>query len=513
LTKNGNISKRLNGLISVSGILAWLNRVFLVEKLYNKTGAFLLVLSACIIGYGTVYIDNFFGVLFIFAVFVIPFIYGIIFYPKFGIIVLLVMAYILWLVAPYIPIPIGTLMDGIQALLIIGLLIKLKFFGGSEIFKNPITTVLLIWIIYNFLEVGNPTATSRLSWVFTIRTVGTVGLTYYTFMYNIRTIKFIRVIIVLWLVLSIAGALYAFKQEYLGFTASEEAYLHSDPAIENLLFIAGHWRKFSFFSDPVVFAYNMIMPSILCICLIAGKIKIWKKVALFLLIIFFFVAMIFSGTRGAMVLLPVAFLFFAILRYNKQVLAVVIVAAMGFYVLIKIPTSNVNLVRFQTAFNPSHDDSYTTRSINQKRIQPFILTHPLGGGLGSTGTWGQRFSPGTMLADFPPDSGYIRVAVEEGWIGLLIFCIMMFVFIKKGVDNYYKIQNPELKTYCLTMTLVVFTYNFANFPQEALVQFPSNIFFYLEVALINITYQIDQELIKKDQQKLAAQNANPIPIA
>jgi len=32
-----------------------------------------------------------------------------------------------------------------------------------------------------------------------------------------------------------------------------------------------------------------------------------------------------------------------------------------------------------------------------------------------------------------------------------------------------------------------------NFPQEALVQYPSNVIFYLTVALINVTYRIDQE--------------------
>ena len=42
---------------------------------------------------------------------------------------------------------------------------------------------------------------------------------------------------------------------------------------------------------------------------------------------------------------------------------------------------------------------------------------PIGGGLGSTGVWGQRFTPGSFLAMFAPDSGLIRVAVELGWVG------------------------------------------------------------------------------------------------
>ena len=80
--------------------------------------------------------------------------------------------------------------------------------------------------------------------------------------------------------MSLFAAIYAAKQEYIGFSDAEEAYLHSDPAIAGLLFIAGHWRKFSIFSDPVSFAYNMSMSSIFFIALIAGKMPMLKKIIL-----------------------------------------------------------------------------------------------------------------------------------------------------------------------------------------------------------------------------------------
>jgi len=178
-----------------------------------------------------------------------------------------------------------------------------------------------------------------------------------------------------------------------------------------------------------------------------------------------------------------------------------------FLFLMKVPTSNVNLQRFQTAFSPSDDPSYLVRKDNQKRIQPYIQSHPLGGGLGSTGTWGQRFSPHSYLASFPPDSGYVRVAVEMGWIGLLLICTLMFVVLKTGIQNYFKIKDPALKSYCLAMILIVFALNIGNFPQEALVQFPVNIYFYLCIALINVTYRIDKNM------QLAKLNNNLTPLA
>jgi hypothetical protein len=165
--------------------------------------------------------------------------------------------------------------------------------------------------------------------------------------------------------------------------------------------------------------------------------------------------------------------------------------------LIFVPTSDPNLARFQTAFRPNDDASYIVRKMNQKRIQPYILSHPMGGGLGATGTWGKRFAPGSYLANFPPDSGYIRTAVELGWIGLIIFCIMMFTFLKTGINNFYQIKDPELKMYCLGITLVVFAYNIANFPQEALVQFPSNVYFTLDAALLSVLLKLDKEKQEK----------------
>jgi putative inorganic carbon (HCO3(-)) transporter len=486
------------------GFLEWLKKTFLVEKLHNATGIGLLILFAIVIAWGTANIGVSFGALLIGGLLALPFLYTIVVYPKIGIVILLLMAYFLWQVAPFIPLPIGTVMDGLQIVLLLGVLIQLKRNNDWDVLKHPISTALLAWVIYNVLEIGNPTTESRLAWIYTIRTTAIVTLSYFVYLYNIRSVKFIRLIFKLWLFVSLIGALYAFKQEFIGFSAAEEAYLHSDPNIADLLFIAGHWRKFSIFSDPVSFSYNMVMPSILCVCLIASKTKIWKKIVLAVLIGLCLTAMIFSGTRGANVLMPAALALFAILNYNKRVLIFTCFAAVFLLFLINVPTSNQNIARFQTAFRPNNDDSYTARKNNQKRIQPYILKHPMGGGLGSTGMWGKRFAPGSYLSQFPPDSGYMRIAVEGGWIGLLIFCTLMFVVLKTGINNYYIIKDPELKTYCLAMTMVVFAYNLANFPQEALVQYPSNIFFYMEVALIIITKRLDDELTRQRESTLTA---------
>nr|WP_255670433.1 O-antigen ligase family protein [Mucilaginibacter sp. UR6-11] len=235
------------------------------------------------------------------------------------------------------------------------------------------------------------------------------------------------------------------------------------------------------------------MSAIFCIALIAGKLPGWKKLILGGLTVVFLFSMLFSGTRGANVLVPAALVLFAILNYSKKVLAAVCLAAVFLVVLINVPTGDPNLLRFQTAFSPNDDPSYKLRKFNQERIKPYILSHPIGFGLGATGGWGKRFGDGSIVSQFQPDSGYIRVAVELGWIGLFIFCTLMFTIMRTGINNYYQIKDPEIKTYCLAILLIIFAYNIANFPQEALVQFPSNVFFSLDMALLTVLLRLDKE--------------------
>jgi putative inorganic carbon (HCO3(-)) transporter len=62
---------------------------------------------------------------------------------------------------------------------------------------------------------------------------------------------------------------------------------------------------------------------------------------------------------------------------------------------------------------------------------------------------------------------------------------------KTGIENYFKIKDPELKTYCLAMVLIIFAISVGNFPQEAIVQFPLSVYFYMFIAILNITWRLD----------------------
>ena len=469
-------------------------QLFLLDKLNTKFGIGLLFCFLALVGAGTAYFGIIFGAAILLVFIALPAVYAIVAYPRIGIFLFLSLSFFIFLISRLgITFPLGTLMDGIEVLFLIGMLIGMKKKREWYLFKSPITVMVLVWIVYNLIEVGNPVAESRAAWVYTVRSVAIIMIMFFIFIYNIRTISFVRQIIVLWLVLAFIGAVYGLKQQFVGFFGFEDVYLHSNPNIANLLFIGGVWRKFSIFNDPVIFAYTMVVACCLCIGILTGPVTRKQKFILYGLIFIYFFSMLYSGTRGAFVLIPAAMIFFGILRFNKIILVVAVAAGLMLMVLINISTSNSTLYRFQSAFKPGTDLSYLVRKNNQKRIQPYILSHPLGGGLGSTGEWGERFSPNSYLAHFPPDSGYVRVAVECGWLGLLIFCTLMFTILRTAINHYYSIRDPELKSYSLAMLLIVCAFNIGNFPQEALVQFPSNVFFYLVAAFIVIFKRMDDQ--------------------
>ncbi len=211
--------------------------------------------------------------------------------------------------------------------------------------------MILIWIAYNLLQFINPSAESRMAWLYTIRSVAMVMLTYFIFMAQIKTVSFIRIIIKIWIALAFFAALYAFKQEYFGFFGFEERSL-DNPLQRSLLFIGGRWRKFSIFSDPVAFAYNMVTASILCIVLMLNQMKTYKKVILGLLVLFFLLNMLFSGTRGAYPLLPIAIFMLAILKFNFKVLIASSIGLVFFVMLIFVPTSNPHIKDFKLLSGP-----------------------------------------------------------------------------------------------------------------------------------------------------------------
>ena len=450
------------------------------------------------------------GIIILCGVIALPLAFAMVAYPNVGIVALIILSFFVNQASRILPepTPIGLVIDISTYLLILGFFVRQRKEHDWSYFKDPISYFVLVWIGYNIFEIFNPVSPSILEWVFTVRTIGFIMLMYFIFLYHIRTKQFIKLLIKLWLVLEIIAAISAFQQENIGLLPFETTWLFRFPGRYKLLFIGGHLRKWGIFSDPVVFAFNMVSGSLLCIAMMFGPIKAYKKVILAIIAIFFLMVMLYSGTRSSYVLVPAALMMVVALNFTTRTLMVTIVLGLFLGFMIMVPTRNPTIARFQSAFKPTHDASFETRAENQAHIKPYILAHPMGGGLGSVGVWGERFAPNSYLSKFPPDSGYERVAVEMGYIGLFIYCLFNFIILYKGINNYFLIKDPELKCYCMAMILIIFALDIGNYPQQSIVQYPTNILFFLAAALLNVTLRLDVE--QRRSTPVVADVASPV---
>ncbi|MBK8442000.1 MAG: O-antigen ligase family protein [Sphingobacteriales bacterium] len=467
---------------------SWSNRLYrllIVEKMNNMAGLILLLLLglavALVMGSGGTTVS----MLIVLGLLGLPIGLLTAYHLNFGIAATLSISFFLLGVGKYIgdP-PVGILLDTLILLLLVGLLLRLVLERDWRFMKSWASLIILVWISYNVIEVINPTAPSRLAWLYTVRRLAAIVMMYYVAAYAFSGLRQVRTIVVVLIVWAALAACYGIWQEIFGFNAAEMAWLYQVPDRMELIFQWGRFRRFSFLSDPTTFGIMCAAMAVFCTVLVMGTYRLRYKIWLIPVIMLLLAAMVFSGTRTAYAMLPVGALFYVLLNPNFRNVLLTAIGALGFVALILVPTGNVELYRFQSAFKGSEDKSFELRLNNQKRIQPFIQEHVMGGGLGSSGEWGKRFAPDFILAKFPPDSGFVRIAVELGWLGLLIYCLMFFLVLQVGIYNYMRVRNPEIKNLYQAFLCLIFTLTIANYPQEAVILVPNSLIYFIAVAAL-----------------------------
>ena len=462
------------------------------EKMNNPLGISLMAIAALLFSVIVVFKGLLAGIVIASTIISVPMLISSMFNLRFGTYLIIFLSFFVLHIKRIDPnIPLGLAMDILVATMSFGLLVNQIYKRDWNIFKNPISKIILIWIVYNLFQAANPWADSKQAWLYTVRGMAGFMMMYFIVLYAIKDVKSIRNIIVLWIALGVIGAVYGIIQEFFGFLPFEWKWLNSDPETFKLIYIWGRFRIFSFFIGPSVFGLVMTFTSLLCVVFLSGPYKKTTKIIFLLVIALMILGMLYSGTRAAYAVLPAGLFFYALLSFNKKILLGMAVLTFLGVMLIFAPINNVVVKRFQSAFKPTQDASYIVRVENQKMIQPYIQSHPVGGGLGSTGVWGRRFSPNSELAKFPPDSTYIRIAVELGWIGLIIYLSLHFIVFYKGIKNFKRLKNPVLKNYTAAMLTVMFAIMVANFPQEATSQLPIMLLFFIPIAIINKVIDLD----------------------
>ena len=196
--------------------------------------------------------------------------------------------------------------------------------------------------------------------------------------------------------------------------------------------------------------------------------------------------MALSGTRGAFFVVIGGSISYLVATRNFKSMIVGAVFLFGIFFFLKFTTignSNYQLRRMRTALDPQ-DASLQVRFENQLKLKKYLSNRPLGGGIGTSGSWGQRFSPNTVLADTPNDSWYVRIWAETGIIGLSIHLLMILFILYKGFAVIFSLHDPILKQYMMALHSGFAGISVAAYGNPIIGQFPINIILYFTWAAI-----------------------------
>lgn len=418
--------------------------------------------------------------------------------PSLGVSTLLFFSFVaIGLTRYVIGVPFGLGIDGLLVMTYIALFFR-NFYTTMDLDQanRDITYLLFLWFAYGILELVNPQALSKTAWFYAMR-----GMSMYPILMVplvlilFRRLKFLYFFLFVWGIFTILGTLKGLQQLYIGLDFAEQFWIDTVGGITHIL--NGKLRVFSFFSDAGQFGAAQGAAGIVGI-LVATSIK-GKKNRIFFLIVSIagFWGMLISGTRGAIIVPMIGGGVYLILRKNLRILVIggiIMVFTYVFFAYTYIGDSNYQIARMRTAFRPEKDMSYQVRLENRAILKTYLADKPFGGGIGSAGNWGQRFSPQGFLANVATDSWYVQIWAEQGIIGLFLHLfILSYILLKGFYLIMFRIKNPELAGIMGALIAGYAGIMGASYGNGVLGQMPTGALVYLSWGFIFMSQQLDRE--------------------
>ena len=419
-------------------------------------------------------------------------------YPVIGLYTLLVLGFVAIGLTRYIRgVPLGLSIDGILVITYIALFFN-QFNSGIrwKDMNRDLTYLMMLWFAYSLMELGNPLALDRTAWFYAMRGMSLYSLLIIPLAFIIfNRLRYLKVFLYIWGVFTILGTLNGLKQYYIGLDSAEQWWLDNVGAITHLIF--GELRVFSFFSDAGQFGAAQGAAGIVGV-LVASSISGIRNKIFFAVVSFLgFWGMFLSGTRGAMIVPMLGGVVYIILRKQVKVIMVggfLLALTYVFFAYTHIGESNSQIRRMRTAFRPTEDASYLVRIENRRILSVYLSDKPFGGGIGSAGDWGKRFTPNGFLANVATDSWYVQVWAEQGRVGLILHLFILSYIILKGF--YYLlfvVKNKELGGVIGALLAGFAGIVGASYGNGVMGQMPTGVITYLSWAFIFLAPQLDRE--------------------
>ena len=402
--------------------------------------------------------------------------------------------------------PIGTISDILILTTFLGLFVQKIAWREflNQFIKSQIGIWVLILFLYLLFQLFNPYANSFTGWYQAFRKILGAILFFFicfTVFINYSTIK--RYLTFLFFI-TVVVAIYGCMQQWLGFFSFDrEAALFSLENLNLQNFDGSYFRKFSTFPDSSSFGICMAACSVLYIIIgLNHKNPVFRRI-IFFGVFFMILALSYSSNRTSNGMLVAGLFFYSLITFNKKstrIFTFIMIFILAFIIYSPFYSNNT-INRFRSTFKASQDDSYLLRVRNRAFIQPYIYSHPIGGGIGTTAGTGLKNNPGHPLAGFMPDSGYLSKALETGSIGLLIICILYFVILKESIIGYFKVKRRRLMIVYAASAASLFSFYVGEYAQMALGQITDVVVYYPLIAIVMQAYKFESKFISSIDQK------------
>ena len=475
-------------------------RTFFKEKLNNWLGYICVALLACL--FGVLESNDLTSGIALFALLVFLLLITIFFTkPEFCFYFYLIFGFWIYFFNSFLfhgLFPVGTLYDALALCCLIGLAFSQSHFRArlQHFRKVPLVQYFGVLLFYYILEMLNPNSGGPSASAFTgLRKFLDFMIILLAAYMLVDTMEKIRKFSRILLIAAGISALYGCIQQWHGIFPWDMEQIMADQNSFNLLFVNGELRKFGTMADPTEYGLMMAACALyFFVIALYEKNKRWRNIY-FVSIIFMVLALGYSGTRTAYASLIAGLAFFILLNIEKWPIRwLAIIATSLFLFLMYAPIYSVAPIRrFRTTFIGSKDQSYKVRMDARAYIQPYIRSHPIGGGLGTTGMTGVKEHPGHPLANFQPDGTYVTKATETGYIGLALTCILYFITMRMGIKGFFQAHNPQVKVYYSACLCALFSLYIAEYTQPAIGGVCNSLFYFPVIAIMLNLKNIDRD--------------------
>jgi hypothetical protein len=383
-------------------------------------------------------------------------------------------------------VPLDLFVDGLLLLTTLSMLFRLNKENTTKL-NNGFFFTSVLWLFYTFGEAFNPEAGNINAWLYAVRGISfyaiqTVLLTLLLFDKKEHLDGLLKTIII-W---GIFGAFWGWKQINIGLDPFENKWLEDGGGIKHVL--SGQLRAFSFFADAGQFGVTMAYVAFICLILALGP---YSKIARILYAFGFVVCLIGMSTSGSFE--PIFVIFFGFIVYllmirNFRILGgglLVLLIAFSFLKFTNIGNANYQISWIRTALEPN-EASLLARMANQENIGEYLLNKPFGSGIGTSGSMAARFYPNSNFTNLPSDSWFLKIWLENGVVGLIIYALGLAFALVMGVVKIRTITDRDTKQKLIALYGGFLGVLVASFGSPVFGQAPLSAIMYVTMTMLTV---------------------------